>query len=213
MGDALSIIATKLITDGITASYPCTYPNLDPRRWFCFRPSGVDSALSDTYVINDLDTGSNLNLPKSWLEEPTFDLVGWYQHYLNQNNLFEPRYYEAHQQLYANNDPIDPVGNSSVSTVDIDWDELPDLEPVLSEDWNDSEYLEIYEGPPGTVGDVLAERVKAVHTGCQHFPGDKPPSPSQDAGGLHLLSPARLKAYIVSMTESKDLMPIFTSSG
>ena len=45
-------MATKLLTDGITSSYPCTNPDLDPKDQFYVHLSGYGSS---EYVIDDTD--------------------------------------------------------------------------------------------------------------------------------------------------------------
>ena len=40
------------------------------------------------------------HLPRDLLEEPSFDLVGWYHQHLDQYDLYEQKYYEYNQELY-----------------------------------------------------------------------------------------------------------------
>ena len=35
-------------------------------------------------------------LPKAWLEEPLFDLVGWYRQYVDEAGIFERKYIASH---------------------------------------------------------------------------------------------------------------------
>ena len=53
---------------------------------------------SGEYLIVDMDLEVDTSVPKTWLEEPTFNLVGWYQQHLDQHEFFEQRYYESHRE-------------------------------------------------------------------------------------------------------------------
>jgi hypothetical protein len=79
MGHTVNLVAAKLLTDGIFSSYPCTNPELDPRDRFVIYPLKPGR---DEYTISDADLESFVRVPKSLLEEPTFDLVGWYRQQL-----------------------------------------------------------------------------------------------------------------------------------
>ena len=89
IGDAISIVATKLLTDGISSSYPCTNPRSNPEFRFCVQCSDLDR---EVYEIADLDLEINIDVPKAWLDEPSFDLISWYRGYLDQHALFERKY-------------------------------------------------------------------------------------------------------------------------
>ena len=52
MDYAISIIATKLLTDGITSLYPCTNPGLEPEDRFYVHLANYGS---DEYIINNID--------------------------------------------------------------------------------------------------------------------------------------------------------------
>ena len=69
----IDIVAIKLLTDGIASSYPCTNLDLDPEDRFYVYLSGYGSS---EYVINDIDLEVFPQLPKAWLEEPSFNLIG-----------------------------------------------------------------------------------------------------------------------------------------
>ena len=97
IGDAVTVIATKLLADGISSSYPCTNDRLDPSGRFCVLPAENNR---EEYVISDLDLEMDTHLPKAWLEEPAFDLVSWYRQHLDQHEYFEQQYYKAHRDMY-----------------------------------------------------------------------------------------------------------------
>jgi hypothetical protein len=198
MGDVISIIATKLITDGISSSYPCTNPKLSPQYRFNVCPTISDTDLSENYQIDDLDLEIVTTIPKGWLEDPTFDFVGWYRQHLDQRGLFESRYYDNYQALYTKLSPTSSEGDELVAhpphnlaacsnrpensaadasksddpEPDTDWDDLPDLEPVSSDELENDPESGLLETPSGFFSDVFAERIKAVLTRCQPFPGD-----------------------------------------
>ena len=95
IGDAISVVAKKLLIDGITSSYPCTNNGLDPTDRFWVQKA---EDKTDQYLIIDVDLEVDTSLPKAWLEDSMFDLVGWYRQHLDQHELFEQRYYEAHRE-------------------------------------------------------------------------------------------------------------------
>ena len=163
IGDAISIVATKLLTDGISSSYPCTNPRSNPEFWFCMQCSDLDR---EAYEIADLDLEINIDVPKAWLDEPSFDLVSWYRGYLDQHALFERKYYVNHWDLYCqrhqepepekaracchgnhecmscNERPQGQptvVGDSSTSELDSEWDDIPELKPFSEESEDESE--------------------------------------------------------------------------
>jgi hypothetical protein len=75
MGDTISIVARKLLTDGIASSYPCTSFELDLSHRFWVQRSESDE---ESYIISDVDLEIDTCIAKAWLEEPTFDLVSQY---------------------------------------------------------------------------------------------------------------------------------------
>ena len=54
IGDAIAIVAAKLLTDGIASSYPCADARLDPSNRFFMWPVRSEDGL-DKYVISDVD--------------------------------------------------------------------------------------------------------------------------------------------------------------
>ena len=86
-------VATKLLTDGIASSYPCTNLDLDPEDQFYVHLFDYGSR---EYVINDIDLEVFPQLPKAWLEEPLFNLVGWYRQYIDETEIFERKYPDSH---------------------------------------------------------------------------------------------------------------------
>jgi hypothetical protein len=76
MGSAVALVTAKLLTDGISSDYPCTSPGRDPESQFHVHPSFNHK---DVHSIIDTDLNICLHMPTSWLEDQSFDLVGWYR--------------------------------------------------------------------------------------------------------------------------------------
>ena len=125
MGEAISIVTTKLLTDGIASSYPSTDYNLGPMHRF--QVLQVNLRNPENYLIKDSYLEKDTDIPKSWLEDPKFDLVGWYRCYVNQQGLFEKKYCEAHLELHQKSESAD-VGPSEESG------KLDSLSPSVQED-------------------------------------------------------------------------------
>ena len=86
MGDAAITVATKLLVDGIQSYYPSRNGNLDlSRRFKMFPPK----AGRPNYLLADDDLGYMEQITRNNLEEPTFDLIGWYIQCLEERRLLE----------------------------------------------------------------------------------------------------------------------------
>ena len=160
IGDAISIVAVKLLSDGISSSYPCTNPRLDPSRRFYLWPPRTEDGITN-YTIYDADLDTTTDVQRIWLEDPSFDLVSWYRRHLSQQGLFEYNYYDTHRELYRESsvsredapgrqpdefpDRPDLSGlgqknsddrstSAAVMEADEEWDDLPDLEPLEPDD-------------------------------------------------------------------------------
>ena len=142
IGDAIALVATKLLTDGIRSSYPCTDHNLDPEKRFYMWGTSVEND-QVKYVINDVDLEITVDVQKAWLEDPDFDLVSWYRRYLSQRGFFEYKYFDMHQKSYLKRVVDDEkvcgcrshefqscVGSETVA----EGDDIPVLEPALTVD-------------------------------------------------------------------------------
>ena len=75
MGRPLAIVAQKLLEDGIRSYFPSRDLHLDPKERFMVRPP---RAGREGYLIDDRDMESMVEIPVSLLEDPAFDLIGWY---------------------------------------------------------------------------------------------------------------------------------------
>ena len=86
MGDTAITVATKLLVDGIQSYYPSRNGNLDPSRRFKMFPP---KAGRPNYLLADDDLGYMEQITRNNLEEPTFDLIGWYIQCLEERRLLE----------------------------------------------------------------------------------------------------------------------------
>ena len=79
MGSAVATVATKLLIDGIRSYYPSRSHNLSPKSRLVVKPPNTQR---ENYLIIDRDLGYLVEIDSVLLEEPTFDLIGWYMQYL-----------------------------------------------------------------------------------------------------------------------------------
>ena len=86
MGQALSIVARKLLTDGIHTFYPGVQTDLDSEEHFsvCQRV-----AVPSEYVITDKDSKFHARVSQTLLENLGFDLVGWFVKQLRRREFDE----------------------------------------------------------------------------------------------------------------------------
>ena len=146
MGMAVPIVAAKLLKDGIRSYYPSRNARLSPVTRFVVRPSTI--APGDLVVI-DRDEGCRVEIPISRLEDPSFDLIGWYM-----DCLVEQRSSEAMSEGDNRRDslhrcsPDHPLAycclrESSIASEHIEEDEsigtdelddLPDLQSLSDEE-------------------------------------------------------------------------------
>ena len=144
IGDPISIVATKLLTDGIASSYPCTDPRLDPcKRFYLWRTPLEDGQI--IYRVVDVDLDIRVDMQLSWLEDPEFDLVSWYRRYITQQGFFEYKYYDTHQESYRKDSLREASGSSGGREVaedpspntgsEAEWDNLPELESLSLDDY------------------------------------------------------------------------------
>lgn len=98
MGYAISLVAAKLLTDGISSSYPCAKFNFDPDHRFRVYPS---STRKDEYAIVGKDLQTTNHIPTSFLEDPSFDPVSWYRQHMNRDDLFNQHHHDIHLMRYC----------------------------------------------------------------------------------------------------------------
>ena len=201
MGHALSIVATKLLTDGISSSYPCAKFNLDPADRFRVHPSRVRR---NEYSIVDKDLQTTLHVPTSFLEDSTFDLVSWYRLQMNRDDLFNQHHRNIHLMRYCSrsgarvhhvdcphriliiSDSRMPVVSDTTSCMptlasgvsqgpEPGWEDLPDLVPASEDEGPDDEMDEDLCATINEDEDEMCTRINTVLTQCQPYPGDGPP--------------------------------------
>ena len=86
MGDALAVVSTKLLEDGIRSYYPSRRHSTNPAFRFRMLPP---SRLRKEYLVLDRDLGYQTKIEVEVLEEPTFDLIGWYMQELARQAKFD----------------------------------------------------------------------------------------------------------------------------
>ena len=156
MGSAVAIVASKLLSDGIRSYYPSRNPQLGPRARFLVRPSG---STRGELLIEDKDLGSQIEISVSLLEDPLFDLIGWYMQYLERQRSSVPHVGEAdlpggatsqhrcssrHQFVGCSRRPTTAADHwrdeeSSVAAATGTHDDLPDLIALSNSDDSDED--------------------------------------------------------------------------
>ena len=198
MGNAVNIVATKLLTDGIRSYFPNTNHDLDPAQRFKIRSPNTGRP---DYLIVDNDLCYQVPIPKAMLEDRSFDLIGWYMLELRQRyELLHPEadvnltngdgqsdssmdsdYEQQYEHtfvgcLWASDGPCEESSNAAED----DDDDCPDLVSVSDE--SDDDYRERVADQPveadhdlGETTELTKQRVQDILTRCQPFPGDSHP--------------------------------------
>ena len=153
MGMAVPIVATKLLRDGIRSYYPSRNARLSPNARFVVRTSRSDPG---ELIVMDRDEGCRVEIPISRLEDPLFDLIGWYMECLVEQRSSEaineggngrdlPHTCSPEHPLAYCCLPESPIASESIEedeSVDTDeLDKLPDL-LSLSDEEDDEAYGE-----------------------------------------------------------------------
>ena len=89
MGDAISIVATKLLADGIASSYPSIDYELGPEQHFQVLQISVRNP--ENCLIKDFYLRKDIDITRLWLEDPEFDMVGWYRCYVDKHGVCSSR--------------------------------------------------------------------------------------------------------------------------
>ena len=181
MDYAISIIATKLLTDGITLLYPCTNPVLEPKDRFYVHLANYGS---DEYIINNIDLELFPRLPINLLEDTLFDLVAWYRQYVNNFGAFESWYINTHLGHDHQESPginhsiwlvesctlalVEPGLESKDQTnIEFEFNDPKDYPHNISElqimsNMEDESLGDLNSYQFGSVGNVLIDRLKMV---------------------------------------------------
>ena len=148
MGQALITVARKLLEDGISAYYPSRTNAMNPAYRFIMRSQRNNT---DEFMIVDRDLGYQTRIHRDQLEDPSFDLIGWYMQVLVQRRQFDwmTRYNDvpdshscqASHAFQECSQAYDAIGHESPAEQqeENDLDDLPGL-IALSEDSDDDEY-------------------------------------------------------------------------
>ena len=101
-------------------------------------------------LIKDFYLGKDVDIPKLWLEDPDFDLVGWYRCHVDKHGWFEQEYCRAHPDLSPTGvtdgteqlmGPED-LTTSPQASPEKDWDDLPKLDILSSSEFDMDEILD-----------------------------------------------------------------------
>ena len=195
MGRPLATIARKLLEDGIRSYFPSRDLHLSPESRFVVRSPRQGR---EGHLIVDRDMNSQVEVPNSSLDDPSFDLIGWYMQYLSSqwvNRRDEEETSSPHEcpQTHLSSSCIGMKEERSPEPT-TDDDDLPDL-LTLSDDSEDDDYREealrnesfwdflfgnyvpfdesMYEEEDPCVDDrSMITKLSDTLTACQPFPGD-----------------------------------------
>jgi hypothetical protein len=98
VGSALNYVATRLLTNTINTYFPSVNPELDLESWFYIHQKDFSSS---EYIIEDLDFEFQTCISKQMLKEPTFNLVHWYQQYLEFEHQYSEKFEAKQHKLYG----------------------------------------------------------------------------------------------------------------
>ena len=195
MGRPLVTIARKLLEDGVRSYFPSRDLHLNPESRFVVRPPRHNR---EGHLIVDRDRNSQVEVPTASLDDPSFDLIGWYMQHLSSqwvNGRDEEGSSSPHEcsQTHLSSGCIGLKEESSPEHTEED-DDLPDL-LTLSNDSEDDDYREealknesfwdfvfgdyipfnesSYEEENPCVDDrSIMMKLGDTLTACQPFPGD-----------------------------------------
>jgi hypothetical protein len=150
MTEPWSIVARFLLINGICSSYPNIEPNTLSEFRFYVEKSRDKLGF---YEIDDEDLEITTLIAAETLENPTFDLVKWYQDELDEGELYNEAYtksilQEKEQSASSDSEPSEFSDAESVLSVlldmfdedldqESDFNELPELQPVSNTDSDD----------------------------------------------------------------------------
>ena len=160
IGDSIHFVTKKLLEDGIMSHFPNTNPETadDSRFGVYLKDKG-----SNFYIIHDLDLEIFHEISWDLLNDPNFDLIGWYLTQLKESGLFYNRYLKLHKGKY------------SVEDTDRN-DDLPGL-VILEDDRPSALDNDLYDSDTedNSSDDELFRKVNNVLLTCQPYPGDDEP--------------------------------------
>jgi hypothetical protein len=97
--DPIALVVSSLLRSGVHAHFPNTKPSswTDDRFFVYLKDYG-----STTYIVVDDDLDFQVELDLAILEDPNFNLVGWYLKQIRKDDMFYKKYMEHHQKKYQN---------------------------------------------------------------------------------------------------------------
>ena len=169
MGDSACEVAEFLLKQGINNYFPNADPTTDSEVRFSVFQRDSDSPI---VVIIDEDLDLRLEIDRSSLENPRFDLIKWYYIHLRESGLFWRKYRTLHELHYAplpegeEDDYADLPGLES-----LDDDEVAPVAPLVQQRVIEQDLLD-------SIADTL-ER-------CRPFPNDRevPVNPSYHSSSV-----------------------------
>ena len=129
IGDAIHVVANKLLENGISSHFPSTNPETDSDSRFGIF---LKDWGSNVYVITDLDFDLVTEISRDLLNNPTFDLIGWYCQIIRERNLFYNQYKRLHITKYHPEGTID-LNTNNVSNHIGDGDLFIEITQVLTQ--------------------------------------------------------------------------------
>jgi hypothetical protein len=117
MGSAPDYVATRVLTNAVEMHFPSVNPDLDPESQFYVHQKDFGSI---DYIIKDLYFRLQTWISKTWLEEPTFDLVHWYLQYLEFEHQYSKKYEARQQELYRPQTVLSPDRSICTSLADME---------------------------------------------------------------------------------------------
>ena len=128
MGSSLAIVAAKLLDDGSRSYFPSRNPSRNPHMRFKVRSPENGQ---NEYQIVDADLKCQVKIARSLLEEPLFDLIGWYMHYLSTISQHDWRIEEPH--TCPEDHPFHGCSKEDLVETQEDHDDLPELQTVSND--------------------------------------------------------------------------------
>ncbi|PPQ86973.1 hypothetical protein CVT24_002058, partial [Panaeolus cyanescens] len=134
IGDAFSRVAQRLLSDGIDCHYPTVSKHVEHETRFYV----IHNDQTGLYVISDAEPGSTgiqCTLPANIDQDPSFDLIGWYREYLNEN----ARYVDSYAKYLNQEDGCSGTYYKYKATAPDD----DRMDEEISTDTEDDEYYEV----------------------------------------------------------------------
>ena len=94
----MCLVAEHLMCNGINSHFPNTNPETDTDSGFTIQLKNYGSS---KYIIYDDDLDMKLEIENILLENPKFNLIGWYVKYLNETGILHQQYQKYHELCYA----------------------------------------------------------------------------------------------------------------